>query len=455
MSREPILQTGLFPRPWRFALGFFCSFFVLLLLTGAGSVPFLYESQSLRYKFGLEKNLLLTGQVLGMLAATLLLLQLILSARFSLLDRIFGLNRLYSVHRYSGAGIGVLVLLHPLLVFAPEDITSLPPGFEYWPEILGAGLLLAILTIIFSSLFRRFLGLPFHHWWLAHRLATVAVSAAVILHVLYVSDTFEQGQSRLMALGAAALWVLVYGWVKLRGFLQRKKPYEVEEIARAARDTYSVTLKPQQDGVFSYLPGQFAFVSFTSGKVSGEEHPFTISSSPTRKGTLQFSIRCSGDWTAGIGYLRPGDEAVLDGPYGLFSHLVESGRRDLVMIAGGIGITPMLSMLRYMADTGDTRRITLIWSNRTREDKIYRNEFREMEERLAGLRLIDVFTRERQDYEAATRVNRKKLGRFLVHCDRESAVFICGPPMMMKEMRSTMVRLGFKRRHIHLEEFSL
>lgn len=455
MTGKTAVQAEILSPTRRILLGSLFIMLVVLLLIFAASIPFVFESQSLRYKLGIDKTLLRTGKVLGILAAVLLLLQLVLSARLKVLDNIFGLNRLYIVHRISAVTVAVLAVLHPLLVFAPEDITSLPPELKFWPEILGAALLLTIWTITSTALFRRFLDLPFNLWWLAHRAATFVAVIFLFVHVLFVSDTFEQGLPRLIVLGAAGCWAVIFGWVKLKPFLHKRKPYTVIEVEKAARNTYSVTLEPQRGSVLSYLPGQFAFVSFKAENLPAEEHPFTLSSSPTWPQTLQFSIHCSGDWTRKIGLLNAGETAVLDGPYGLFSHLVRAGRQEIVMIAGGIGITPMLSMLRYMADTGDTRRITLIWSNRTREDKVYDQEFHGLEERLPGLRLIDVFTREGDQEEGSGRLDRGMLARLLADCDRRAAVFICGPPLMMKEIKGVMVRLGFKRGFIHLEEFAL
>jgi predicted ferric reductase len=108
-----------------------------------------------------------------------------------------------------------------------------------------------------------------------------------------------------------------------------------------------------------------------SKHVSREPHPFTLSSTPSRPGTLQFNIRASGDWTRTVAHLSEGDQARIQGPFGRFGHLFTTPDRELIMIAGGIGITPMLSMLRFMADHRDPRPVTLIWANRSPERVVY------------------------------------------------------------------------------------
>ena len=89
MAGKLIAEAGILPPMVRIAAGIICACLVLSLLIGAFSIPFVFESQSIRYKLGMDKTLLRTGKVLGMIAATLLLFQLYLSARFKILDRIF------------------------------------------------------------------------------------------------------------------------------------------------------------------------------------------------------------------------------------------------------------------------------------------------------------------------------------------------------------------------------
>ena len=125
------------------------------------------------------------------------------------------------------------------------------------------------------------------------------------------------------------------------------------------------------------------------------------------------------------------------------------------MIAGGIGITPMLSMLRYMSDVGDERHITLIWSNRTREDIVYGHEFEDIKNGLKHLSIIHVLSRESPKGVMGGQLDRKKLETLLAQCDRQSVIFVCGPPLMMQEIKRVLPRLGFSRRMIFSEEFAL
>jgi ferredoxin-NADP reductase len=125
------------------------------------------------------------------------------------------------------------------------------------------------------------------------------------------------------------------------------------------------------------------------------------------------------------------------------------------MIAGGIGITPMLSMLRYMSDLDDQRQILLIWSNRTKEYIVFPEEFKNLKDDLPRLQIIHKFTRESGDGGEKGRLDRTKLERLLEGCSRKSNVFICGPNEMMKEINRALKKIDFSSSRVYKEEFKL
>ncbi len=438
----------------RLSLGVICGIAVCALLVGASSLTFVFETGSILYKLGTDKTLLRTGKVIGLIAAVLLLFQLILSARFKLLDRIFALNRLYIYHRVNASVIAILAVIHPLLVFAPEDIGSIPIEIKYWPEVLGALLLILIGLITATGLWRKFLDFSFDRWWIFHRAAAFIASVMLFFHILYGSETFEAGMARYIIIASAGAYAVIFGWIKVKPFILRQKPWTVTSVTKTGQHTVSVELAPHKTSEFNYIPGQFAFVSFTSEAMPSEEHPFTISSTPSRPESLQFTIRCSGDWTALISNLKPGDSAIIDGPYGRFSYGFLNEFNEYIMIAGGIGITPMLSMLRYMADRDNTKKVTLIWSNRTREDVVYPDEFVTLQKRLNGLVIHYLFTRQK-GAPSGTRLDRTTLNSILSVAGRQTPVFICGPPVMMDSVRKDILKIGFSKKLVFTEEFQL
>jgi predicted ferric reductase len=229
----------------------------------------------------------------------------------------------------------------------------------------------------------------------------------------------------------------------------------VSVIETAGADAIRLKIVSDDRQLPAYLPGQFGFLTFASDQISNEEHPFTIASSPTEPDAFEFIVRTTGDWTAQLKNLQPQDRVYLDGPYGLFSHLLISGQTEIIMIAGGIGITPMLSMLRYMAESGDQRKLTLLWSNQSPDHIVSPDAFEKLAAQLIGLRILHVMTRAPEYNAEQGRLDRPKLKRLLADCSRSAAVLVCGPDQMMTDVYPWLVSLGFQRRMIFIERFSL
>ena len=427
----------------------------LLVIAGAASIPFFFESSSILYKFGVDRVLLLTGQALGLVAGCLLLIQVILAARLKFLDRVLGLDRFFRYHRLSGIIIAVMVIIHPITIFIADDRISIPLQWRYWPEFVGLFLMLLIIIMVVTSVWRIGLGLAFHRWWPIHRWAAIIAVIAFGVHVLSVNDTFKQRLPQMLAIAALILCGLIFLWIRTRTLRNRRKPLHIAAVEDAAADAVCLKMVTDDPYLPAYLPGQFGFITLLSEAVSSEEHPFTIASSPTEADGLEIIVRTAGDWTAELRRLQPQDRVYLDGPYGLFSHLRVAQQKEIILIAGGIGITPMLSMLRYMADHNDPRKITLIWSNQTPDHIVLPHVFEKLAAQLKELRILHVMTRAAEYTGEQGRLDRPMLERLLSECGRTAAVFVCGPDQMMKAVRSFLVSLGFDRRRVFMERFSL
>lgn len=425
-----------------------------LLLVGAMSIPFFFESPSMWYKFGLAKALLRTGKMLGLAVATLLFFQLIQAARLKVLDRVFSLPGLVRSHRLTAIVILLLALLHPILVLASEEKLIIPLELRYWPEWAGVGLLTLIVVQFSVSQWRFALRITFHRWLLWHRCVGVFILGLVILHILFVSETFsEEGFPRTAVLTLTALLAMLWLWVRSGWLRARKMPLAVTRLAPEGKRTICIELSPKTNRPFQYLPGQFVFISIHSNHISREPHPFTLSSTPTHPQCLQVTVRASGDWTRHIGRVAEGDRVYIQGPFGRFSHILTDPDREIVMIAGGIGITPMLSMLRFMVDRKDHRAVTLIWSNRSQEDMVYQEELNDLTSKLIGLRPLFVFTGASAEGVSTGRLNLEKLQTMLQPCSRRAAVFVCGPVQMMKQVKDDLKGIGFASRSIYTETF--
>ncbi|NOR23814.1 MAG: hypothetical protein GQ542_05365 [Desulforhopalus sp.] len=164
---------------------------LFLVISGALSIPFVYESQTLWYKVGLDKTMLRGGQLVGLLAAVLLLVQIMLAARGKFLKELFGISVLMRWHRVNGIIVSLLAIIHVSLVIVPEGVTNLPIGLKFWPEMVGSLLLWVLLSMVISSQFRQKWGLNYKRWKAIHKLLGCLVIIFLAVHVLFVSDSFE------------------------------------------------------------------------------------------------------------------------------------------------------------------------------------------------------------------------------------------------------------------------
>lgn len=423
-----------------------------LAIVAAAYVPVEHPSSSILYKFGWDKTWLLSGKILGVTAICLLIVQLTLAARVSFLDRIVPQNQLILLHRGLGIVIACLGVAHPLLIFAPEDITTIPLAWEYWPEVVGAVLLVTLCFLVGVTILRDSLRLPHGLWKIGHRLGAAAVIIGFSVHVHYVNDGYDSGTAFAFIWTVSGLAGALWLWIFTRP-LRRPMPHMVASVETAGRDAVELAFAPQNRSP-AHAPGQYAYLRFGSKAVSREEHPFTIASAPGEEG-LRFTIRCAGDFTRRLPGVEPGETVWVDAPYGQFSYLAAPWARRLVFIAGGVGITPMLSMLRHMASGGERKETILLWSNREADDVMHREELEALSEKLPRLTIVHSLSRGMAEWAASGRLDSVKLRVHVGEWRVNTAAFICGPPAMMTQVVADLHGLGFPGRAIFTEEFRL
>ncbi|MDY6774209.1 MAG: FAD-binding oxidoreductase [Candidatus Nanohaloarchaea archaeon] len=224
--------------------------------------------------------------------------------------------------------------------------------------------------------------------------------------------------------------------------------FEVVGVRKETPDVTTVELEPLQNDIEN-LPGQFAFVRFDSGNVPAEEHHFTISSGAGREG-ITFTVKDVGDFTSKLDRLEEGETADVEGPYGSFT--TDGTEGPYTFIAGGIGITPLMSMIRTMHGSGGAEQIRLIYGNRTRDDIVFRDELSEIEENSDWLEVEHVLSEEDAEGFRHGYVDRELLEELVLE---DSEIFLCGPPPMMESVRSDLEEMGVDPARIHFERFSL
>jgi predicted ferric reductase len=343
-----------------------------------------------------------------------------------------------------------LLVAHPLLL-AVDHGWGLFSFDVPWSINLGKVTLALLLLVVFFALFFKKLGIEYQVWRYAHKGAPVVI-------VLGFIHSYSIGPE-LRPVGMQIYWWILLGAVALV-FLYRnayvplwgRRSFRVVSVDQETHDTYTVAMEPEDGESFSHRPGQFMFLRLYRPGRRGEEHPFTISSSPTTELPLTATIKESGDFTNTIGQTRKGYTAGVEAPYGRFSFL-HHDPESLLFIAGGVGITPVLSMLRYLRDTGDERPICLIYGNKSEEDIIRREELESMP---GNVQVHHVLSHPGDDWEGARGyVTRDAIENFAADFLPGADVYLCGPPPMMDMVVEALRGLNVEEERMHFERFAL
>lgn len=430
----------------------FIVIFVALMATAAW-MDLQHYSRTVDAIGPLHGNLVIAGRLCAIFAAVLVMIQFTLGARLKPLDEAFGLDRVLKFHRITGASAVTLALLHPVLLYLTPHYVIGVVGKDLWKEGLGVFALLALVVIAVTSIWRASLNLRYEVWHRIHYLG-FAVVVLVAAHSLAIGTDLQGGWPMWVWVGMLSGYLLLFIWARvIRPRLVMSRKWRVERVVPVSHNTWQLDLVPDGHAGISHVPGQFALLTIHRDDMPDERHPFTISGPPRENGMISFTIKESGDYTARIGETPVGASAIVEGPYGQFCHLRHGGDR-LLMIAGGVGITPILSMLRYMAAHDDERPITLIWGNRTEADILYREELERLQETL-DLRVVHVLS-EQPDYDGETGyVDADLLGRVLDLDESGGEIYLCGPPPMMDAVADALGELGVDRGRIHSERFEL
>lgn len=409
------------------------------------------------------------GRVTGLIGFVLYAINLLLSSRMRWLEHLFGgLNRVYIAHHITGGIALCLLLFHPLfLALRYVDIAvlsslqtaarqllphSVNPSLSF-AEVqeaaaFNAGIIafIGMVVLLFITFFAH---LPYRLWLFTHRFLGVAFAFAGV-HVLFISSDVSR-HPWLFAYYAG--WLLVgIGCFVYRSILGnvfvKRAPYHVDKVYIVDDSTVAVEMSPIQKPI-QFTPGQFVFIRFkwsTADGIIEETHPFSIASAPGEK-TLRLFMKALGDYTTSLKHLKEGTVAEIEGAFGKFSYTY-FGDTPQLWIAGGIGITPFLSMARSY--TAQSPAVDLFYSVVKRE------------ELLDQAALADFLPQHYSQFhyhpyivnEQPTFLN----AQYIVDQTGPVAgkeIFLCGPPPMMKALRAQFRAMGVPNYKIHSEEFTM
>ncbi len=394
------------------------------------------------------------GFIAGLIGFSIITLQVVLNSRLKPLDSAFGLDKVVLFHRKIGVVAMFLLLSHPILIALGKESLKLFSLHTSWEVDLGKAAILLLAAGVLLALYYSKLKLDYNTWRLVHKVM-IAVVVLAFVHSILLGDAFENRLVKIwwwvLLVSACAAFSFQNFFVNLFG----RKKYIIKAVIKETNDTFTLLLEPEGNPskvVFKYRPGQFMFLEIQHKGLIREEHPFTISSSPASQGYISATIKKSGNYTNLIDQTQVLDTALLQAPFGRFSFCFDNPT-SFLFIAGGVGITPIHSMITALCETNDIRSAVLIYANKTEGDIIFRGEFEKLP---ANFKVVHILSKAQKDWKGLSghidaEVIKKSAGELLGSAD----VYICGPPTMMETAVNALESLGVDKRKIHYERFTI
>ncbi len=207
----------------------------------------------------------------------------------------------------------------------------------------------------------------------------------------------------------------------------------------------------------AFRPGQYAAIAFKRHGRFSPMRCFSIASSSTDTSKIEFGIRIMGDFTQTIARLSEGTEFMVEGPFGEFQ-VNDVDDYALVFIAGGIGITPFMSMIRTAASTNSLKTITLLYSNRSASAIPFLEELREIESRYPKFKMVTFISDggplENNKLSVAGTINESHIAKIINSAIPNTTYFLCGPTGFMKSMNLILSDHGVNEDRIIDESFT-
>ncbi len=449
-------------------------FFYLLI----GSLPLLLAEEQIG---GFWRKL---SSGLAMVAFALLAVQFVLSGRLAAITGRVGIDAIMHVHQMAAKVITVALLVHPALYVVPmvaEDpiaaVDRLVRMFTNGAFASGVLAWVLLLCLTVTAMLRDWLPVPYEAWRISHGFAACALAAAGLHHAVNVGIYSDDITLAQLWIVLVALTFAIVGYLYLvKPWQLAQRPYYVSHVLRLGEGLWGVTLWPaklQPVGLFSrglkpkvtqampFEAGQFAWVTIGTSPFALADHPLSIASAPGDRPRFKFVIKEVGDFSKSLGRIPVGTRAYLDGPYGRFTvsaaeSALPKGQRaaGLAFVAGGVGVAPILSLLRDRQAAGEKRPMRLLYGNRAASQIVYRDELAAMEAAM-DFRVHHVVSEPPYEWSGGVGViDGAAIDGWLDWPDPASWVyFVCGPKPMMDTVERSLIARGVPAARIITERF--
>ena len=413
---------------------------------------------------GVGSGLTSLGRLAGLVASDLLLLQVLLMARIPAVEASYGQDELARRHRLVGFASFNLMVVHVVAITlgyaaaTPQGLWATIVDFtlNYPGMLLAIGGTLALVMVPLTSVKAARKRLRYESWHLLHLYAYLGVGLA-LPHQLWTGKDF-----------LTSPWATAFWWAMWAGAAGSVLVFRLAQpVWRTARhrlvvtavvaESESVTTVVMSGRALEKLPvraGQFLQWRFLDGPGFTRAHPYSLSAAPDGR-TLRITAAHTGDGSASLAGLRAGTRVAIEGPYGRLHEGVRT-RAKVVLMASGIGITPIRALLEELdQQPGD---VTVIYRTHCQSDRLLVDELSELA-KTRGARFFVVAGHRATGRPSWLPQHAAHLGdvaalRQLVPDISGHDVFICGSPGWMDAAEAAATGAGVPPEHVHIERFT-
>jgi len=393
---------------------------------------------------------------LGYVGLAMMGLQFGLTARFRYVTQPWGEDVIYHFHRQISLIAVGLVIAHPVILFVvrPELLFLLNFIDAEWRARFASLSTYSLIALVVMSLWRAKLKIRYETWHLTHIVLAVVAVTAGILHMIGWRYYLTTPWKRELWIGLTIFWIGLLFYVRIiKPLFLLRRPYRVSEVREERGDTWTLVMQPDGHPGFRFGPGQFAWLTVWGSPFKITGHPFSFSSSAAvTDGHVDLTIRNLGDFTSVIYKVPVGQRVYLDGPYGTFT--IGNPADMHVLIAGGVGITTMMSMIRTLADRGDKRPVILLYGSKDWESITFREQLEALKERL-NLKIVHVLLNPPAGWTGEQGyISAEMFRRHLPPPYSDHEYFICGPGVMMDTIEEALGEMHVPLSKYHSERYS-
>ena len=388
----------------------------------------------------------LTGSYLSIIG-------LLLIARISWVENVFGHDRLVIWHRKTMPYSLYFITAHVLLVaLGYAGVDQMRVGSALWnmittyPWMLPATLGFIFLLLAGITSYRVFrTSMSYESWWVIHLYTYLGVALAFMHQILTGSMFISHPLARYywISLYVSVVFAILYWRILLPLIRSIKHRLKVEQVVVEGPGVVSIHISGVGIDKLNAQGGQFFSWRFITKDHWYQSHPYSLSAAPTNT-KLRITVKALGDSSSQLSKLKVGTRVFVEGPYGIFKASSAKAGRHIVLVGGGVGITPLRAI---MEEFDPTTQIDVLYRASTQADLVLKDELDKLANKIGAK--VHYLVGSRKDHPISYEYFKKILPNFA-----DTEVFVCGPKPLVDAVKQAAKRAGIPKNRFHDEAFA-